>query len=71
MNNILKGNVSEMSENIKLQQRHFVVLNQNKFRRRIDRDLLKILHVFSARSYGLRKYKTNIEKEFKRREKDG
>ena len=50
-----------------------VVLNQKQTspEEELTEDLLSILHVFSARSYGLRKYKTNIEKEFKGKEKDG
>ena len=50
-----------------------VVLNQKQTspEEELTEDLLSILHVFSARSYGLRKYKTNIEKEFKGKGKDG
>ena len=50
-----------------------VVLNQKQTspEEELTEDLLSILHVFSARNYGLRKYKTNIEKEFKGKEKDG
>jgi predicted site-specific integrase-resolvase len=50
-----------------------IILNQKQTspEEELTEDLLSILHVFSARSYGLRKYKTNIEKEFKGKEKDG
>jgi predicted site-specific integrase-resolvase len=50
-----------------------IILNQKQtsLEEELTEDLLSILHVFSARSYWLRKYKTNIEKEFKGKEKDG
>ena len=50
-----------------------IILNQKQtsLEEELTEDLLSILHVFSARSYGLRKYKTNIEKEFKGKGKDG
>ena len=44
-----------------------IVLNQKQTspEEELTEDLLSILHVFSARSYGLRKYKTEINKELK------
>lgn len=50
-----------------------VILNQKQTspEEELTEDLLTILNVFSERSYRLRKYKTNIEKEFKGKEKDG
>ena len=44
-----------------------VVLNQKQTspEEELTEDLLAILHVFSARSYNLRKYKTEINKELK------
>ena len=44
-----------------------IVLNQKQTspKEELTEDLLSILHVFSARSYGLRKYKTEINKELK------
>ena len=50
-----------------------IILNQKQTspEEELTEDLLSILHIFSARSYGLKKYKTNIEKEFKGKEKDG
>ena len=44
-----------------------IVLNQKQtsLEEELNEDLLSILHVFSERSYGLRKYKTEINKELK------
>lgn len=44
-----------------------IVLNQKQTspEEELTEDLLSILHVFSVRSYGLRKYKTEINKELK------
>ena len=44
-----------------------IVLNQKQTspEEELTEDLLSILHVFSARSYGLRKYKKEINKELK------
>ena len=44
-----------------------IVLNQKQTspEEELTEDLLSILHVFGARSYGLRKYKTEINKELK------
>lgn len=44
-----------------------IVLNQKQTspEEELTEDLLSILHVFSTRSYGLRKYKTEINKELK------
>lgn len=44
-----------------------IVLNQKQTspEAELTEDLLSILHVFSARSYGLRKYKAKINKELK------
>ena len=44
-----------------------IVLNQKQTspEEELTEDLLSILHVFSARSYSLRKYKTEINKELK------
>ena len=44
-----------------------IVLNQKQtsLEEELTEDLLSILHVFSTRSYGLRKYKTEINKELK------
>ena len=44
-----------------------IVLNQKQTspEEELTEDLLSILHVFSARSYSLRKYKTEIKKELK------
>lgn len=44
-----------------------IVLNQKQTspEEELTEDLLSILHVFSARSYGLRKYKAEINKELK------
>ena len=44
-----------------------IVLNQKQTspEDELTEDLLSILHVFSARNYGLRKYKTEINKELK------
>lgn len=44
-----------------------IVLNQKQTspEEELIEDLLSILHVFSTRSYGLRKYKTEINKELK------
>lgn len=50
-----------------------IVLNQKQtsLEEELTEDLLTILHVFSERNYELKKYKTNIEKEFKGKEKNG
>ena len=44
-----------------------IVLNQKQTspEKELTEDLLSILHLFSERSYGLRKYKTEINKELK------
>ena len=44
-----------------------IVLNQKQTspEEELTEDLLSILHIFSARNYGLRKYKTEINKELK------
>ena len=44
-----------------------IVLNQEQTspEEELTEDLLSILHIFSARNYGLRKYKTEINKELK------